>query len=247
MKLGHIYKIVSPTGRIYIGQTRRLSNRISCYKTKGAINQHILNASLKKYGFDNHVFSIVEECSVDLLNEKEIFYIKEFNSFHYDHPDIGMNLTIGGGGTNGHKMSKEVIERQSKKKLEEWNNPEYKERMRKVHTGYKMTEQQYNKTVTAVKNRWKDPVFKAKMLAIFNSDEFKEKQRKIKLGKKMSEEHKRKTSEASLKHWKDPEYRIKVIPNDERKQCISEQMKERYYNGKTKIDKVTGRFQKMVG
>jgi group I intron endonuclease len=106
---GHIYKITSPTGRVYVGKTTRINNRISYYRNSNKGGQKILDSSIKKYGWDQHIFEVIDEAPVDELNELEIKYIKEFNTFHYDNPN-GMNLTKGGEGTLGRKHSKETID-----------------------------------------------------------------------------------------------------------------------------------------
>lgn len=93
MKKCCIYKITSPSGKIYIGQTRNFKGLISRYKDNKCKNQRKLCFSLLKYGFENHTLEILEECSIEQLNEREIYYIKHFDTFETDH---GMNLTSGG-------------------------------------------------------------------------------------------------------------------------------------------------------
>jgi group I intron endonuclease len=75
-----IYKIINPKGKIYIGQSINIDRRFKEYK-KLQCNQSIkLYNSLKKYSPENHIFEIIEECSVEQLSDKEEFYIKYFNS-----------------------------------------------------------------------------------------------------------------------------------------------------------------------
>lgn len=83
MKQG-IYKITSPSNKIYIGQSIDIEQRWKDYKNvKKNIGPKIKN-SLLKYGPKNHKFEIIEECSVDLLKEKEIYwknyYLKILNN-----------------------------------------------------------------------------------------------------------------------------------------------------------------------
>ena len=111
IKIGYIYKITSPTGKIYIGQTTRLNDRISKYRTCSYIKeQRILYNSIKKHSWDNHNFEILTEAPQDTLSELEIKYIKEYNSFHYENPN-GMNLTRGGEGSLGRKDTPETIQK----------------------------------------------------------------------------------------------------------------------------------------
>lgn len=74
-KISGIYKIVNPKGKVYIGQSVDLYRRLKHYfEPKAAKNQVILKNSFEKYGVNNHIFSIIEECDVKELNEKERFW-----------------------------------------------------------------------------------------------------------------------------------------------------------------------------
>jgi len=110
-KIGYIYKITSPTGKIYIGKTVRLNDRISCYRTgSGTSQQRIIHNSIKKYGWDKHIFEVLEEAPAENLSELEIHHIQKYNSYHYENEN-GMNLTRGGDGTLGRKDTPEVIQK----------------------------------------------------------------------------------------------------------------------------------------
>lgn len=110
-KYGYIYKLESPSGKIYIGKTFNLKKRFSEYKCLNCKNQKMLYHSLKKYGFDNHVVTILKEGLIfdKTLAEYEIYFIKKFNSF-----ENGMNLTLGGEGVLGYKPSEESIQKMIK-------------------------------------------------------------------------------------------------------------------------------------
>jgi group I intron endonuclease len=62
-----IYKITSPTNKIYIGQSVDIERRFKEYKRLNCKKQTKLYFSLKKHGVENHVFEILEECSQDNL------------------------------------------------------------------------------------------------------------------------------------------------------------------------------------
>lgn len=66
-----IYKIASPTGRVYIGQSIDIDARVRRYKNYKCKLQKRLYLSLIKYGWENHNFDVLEECPVGLLNERE--------------------------------------------------------------------------------------------------------------------------------------------------------------------------------
>ncbi len=100
--MGVIYKITSPTNRIYVGQAKNLRKRIAGHKlsAKRDSSSIILVNSFKKHGFNEHKIEVIEECDNDKLNEREIFWIKELKSFYTDSP-LGMNMTTGGEGHTG--------------------------------------------------------------------------------------------------------------------------------------------------
>ena len=69
-----IYKITSPTGRIYIGQSVDVENRFREYKRLKCERQVRLYSSLKKYGVEKHSFEIIEECDFEQLNVRERYW-----------------------------------------------------------------------------------------------------------------------------------------------------------------------------
>ncbi len=97
--MGVIYKITSPTGRLYIGKTYDLRKRVNSYKCdvkKG--NKDIkLHNSLRKYGWDAHVLEVIEELPDEMLNEREMYWIAHFKTYCYEYPK-GLNMTKGGDG-----------------------------------------------------------------------------------------------------------------------------------------------------
>lgn len=69
-----IYKITSPTGRVYVGQSIDIKSRFQKYKCMWCHGQKRLYNSLKKYGVCLHVFVIIEECNEEIMNERERHY-----------------------------------------------------------------------------------------------------------------------------------------------------------------------------
>lgn len=111
-----IYKITSPTGKIYIGQAVNLDNRRKDYESYNCKAQRYLYSSLKKYGFEQHLFEIIieGEFTLEELNRLEVKYIKEFNSFR-GWTKMGMNLTTGGDNCERYEGSKKLISESLKK------------------------------------------------------------------------------------------------------------------------------------
>lgn len=70
-----IYKITSPSKRVYIGQSINVYNTWKCrYKYLSCKKQPKIYNSLKKYGSKVHIFEILEECTLDQLNERETYW-----------------------------------------------------------------------------------------------------------------------------------------------------------------------------
>ncbi len=93
VKIIGIYKITSPSGSIYVGQSSDINGRWSDYKCLDCKKQGRLYNSLKKHGVENHSFEIICKCKREELNHWEIFYINFYNSFNTSH---GLNLKSGG-------------------------------------------------------------------------------------------------------------------------------------------------------
>lgn len=78
-------------GRIYIGQSNDIPKRWQAEKW-GNINK-TLKDDFAKLGINSFSFYILEECSVDNLDTREMFYIRLYHS--YDR-EFGYNISLGG-------------------------------------------------------------------------------------------------------------------------------------------------------
>jgi len=61
-----IYKITSPSGRVYIGQSVNIEKRFKKYVRLDCKEQTRLYRSFKKHGVENHMLEIIELCSEHL-------------------------------------------------------------------------------------------------------------------------------------------------------------------------------------
>lgn len=73
-----IYKITSPKGRVYIGQSLNIMSRWSHYASLDCVDQPKLYNSFIKYGVNNHKFEVIEECKIENLNERERHWQEEY-------------------------------------------------------------------------------------------------------------------------------------------------------------------------
>jgi len=85
-----IYKITNPKGGVYIGQSTNIENRKSDYISGRCKGQVKLYRSIIKYGFELHLFEVIEECEIDLLNERERYW----QDFYKVLEEGGLNLKL---------------------------------------------------------------------------------------------------------------------------------------------------------
>lgn len=79
MKKIGIYKITSPTKKVYIGQSVDIKRRFTEYKRLACIKQIRLYNSFLKYSVNNHTFEIIIICDVHELNKYEQFYQEAYS------------------------------------------------------------------------------------------------------------------------------------------------------------------------
>lgn len=115
-----IYKLTNTlNNKIYIGLTtesisERCRKRIAEAKYRDSRNSYILNA-IRKHGSENFKVEQLDTAnSLEELQQKEIYYIQLFNS---TNRKIGYNLTKGGEGNLGLKMSEETKDKIRQKAL----------------------------------------------------------------------------------------------------------------------------------
>lgn len=103
-----IYKITNPKGRVYIGQSSNLEQRLYYYVkyfNRYKSSQRRLYNSFNKYGAISHIFEIVEECAIESLNERERYW-----QDHYDTlSQKGLNCRLTKTGERSGKVSKETV------------------------------------------------------------------------------------------------------------------------------------------
>ena len=110
MKIG-IYKITSPTNRVYIGQSVDIEKRWKDYDNiKNISKQGKLYNSFIKYGVINHKFEIIEECLIEQLNKRERYWQDYYNVLKG-----GLNCRLTKDGDKSGKDSKYTIDIRSQK------------------------------------------------------------------------------------------------------------------------------------
>lgn len=102
---GIIYKVTNLiNGKIYIGQTvRTLEERINQhFYDADKVDGFIFYKAIRKYGRESFNWCIIDSGqSREELNDKEIFWIKFYNSYIKFQNSNGYNMTIGGESLSG--------------------------------------------------------------------------------------------------------------------------------------------------
>jgi group I intron endonuclease len=111
MPKSYVYKLTNKVnGKVYVGKSnnpsKRLIRHFSTAKTGRAQNHkyQIIHKAIKKYGKENFIFEILEECnSEQIAYEQEVFWVRKLKS---NDPKLGYNQNEGGLG--GHTPNEEV-------------------------------------------------------------------------------------------------------------------------------------------
>ena len=175
----YIYKITNTiNNKVYIGKTTKtLQERFDKHKDNASkkINRRLYD-SMNHHGYDNFIIEKLDESNdPQELNEREKYWIQEYDSFYLNNK--GYNMTLGGDGgdtSSGRKQSKEWIKNRVKSFRKtgiakgKWPrsgavlSEETKKKMSDVQKGRKMTAEQ-KKKYTAARVNWPDDATRKKM------------------------------------------------------------------------------------
>ena len=95
MKKAFIYVIKNiKNNKVYIGQTKvNVKIRWEEHLRHSKYGKYLINRAMRKHGKENFYIEILEECAITDVDEKEIYYIKTFDS---TNPRLGYNISLGG-------------------------------------------------------------------------------------------------------------------------------------------------------
>ena len=125
-----IYKITSPSGRIYIGQSNNIEKRFKAYEKLYNKQQIRLYNSFINYGFENHIFEIIEECDEINLN----IYERKWQDY-YDvlNQEKGLNCRLTATDNKSGIISDDTKLKMSLKKINRILSEETKLKMSNSH------------------------------------------------------------------------------------------------------------------
>lgn len=84
-----VYKITSPVGKVYIGQTIDFHLRMRQHRISMNNKSFNLYLSLREYSYDSHTFEVIEECDISELKTKERHWQDFYESF-----TKGLNMSL---------------------------------------------------------------------------------------------------------------------------------------------------------
>ena len=107
--MAFIYKITNDINdKVYIGMTTR-SVEVR-WKEHIRHSSQLIDAAIQQLGKEHFKIEVIEECSEEEVDDKEIYWIKFYNSY-----EKGYNVTIGG------RDSKMIMTNRVDEVLEWWN------------------------------------------------------------------------------------------------------------------------------
>lgn len=140
-----IYKITNPNGRVYIGQSQNITSRMKNYIGLDCKKQPRLYRSLLKYGYNLHLFEILEECPFEKLNIRERYYQEIYDVLSKND----MNCYLTETDVLPRKLSQETKDKISKSMKGKQNNP--KSIKIKPRKGFENAERYINGKIRKVK------------------------------------------------------------------------------------------------
>lgn len=189
MSIGCIYKLTSPSGKVYIGQSWHFKHRMRNYKHCVNKAQRKLHNAVNKYGFESFDKEILDFAyTQEDLDFAEIYWISYFDSIKN-----GYNIRNGGARGGFTEKSKKLMSKNNWLK-QRGCTKEYRQTMSKACSGSGngfYGKKHNDKTKKILSKR-----FKGKPL----SKKHVENIRKGHIGLKHSEESKQKRSESNSKY-----------------------------------------------
>jgi group I intron endonuclease len=194
-----IYKITSPSGKIYIGQSVDIEKRFSVYNGLHCKNQPILYKSFIKYSVEKHKFEILCECEILELNDKERYY----QDFYSAIGKNGLNCKLTASNDKSGIFSEETKQRISQSHKGKKISVEVKFKLSEAGKKRKHSEETRNKMSKTHRGKTFSEETKIKM------SEAQKGEKHYNFGKKLSEETKIKMSKSQKGKPKPEEYKNK--------------------------------------
>jgi group I intron endonuclease len=149
----------------YVGQTNNLKRRIKYQHFNAGHVKTVIDKAILKYGKENFEVKVIEETTKDKVNEREIYWIKKYNTYK----GVGYNCTPGGESLSGKdnpmygvSLSGKLNGMYGRKRSQR-----VKDKLKKFHTGLKHKEETKNKISEATKGS-NNPRAKIKLKDVYD-------------------------------------------------------------------------------
>jgi len=224
MEIGVIYCAILPSGKKYYGLSSNFEKRKEKHKKDyKKIRKNYFYTAIRKYGFENIKWDIVETVNSDnlvqlriLLSEREKYWIKKDKTYLKEY---GYNMTLGGDGALGLKRSTETRLKMSEAKKN--MSQETKNKIRNYRIGKSSgmagklhSEKTKEKISNSLIGKKRNPIMKRNILKLEKntkkrcrvspSKETREKISNSQIGRIFSDDHRKKLSESAKKRKRTP-------------------------------------------
>lgn len=153
MRTYSIYKHTCPNGKVYIGITQQ--DAAKRWNYGHGYDTQVFGRAIKKYGWNNIQHDVLMDgLTLEMANAWEQALIAQYKS---NDPQYGYNMTMGGDGSLGHKLS-EIHREESRKRFKAlWENPETRKKFEahlaqlcEANKGKKRPQSATNRTTAAL-------------------------------------------------------------------------------------------------
>lgn len=90
-------------GKLYVGQAQNFYIRMKQYY-RNEEKHRLIGKAICKYGFNNFDISVLEKVEIDLLDEREQYWMDYYNSYDLS---VGYNISPTAGSSRGVKHTEE--------------------------------------------------------------------------------------------------------------------------------------------
>lgn len=143
-----IYKITNPSGRVYIGQSRSIRRRLNDYKRNKYKDQIKIYNSINKYGWEAHIFEVIEECQIE-----DLYILEDKWQTYYNSIIEGLNCRGFKSGDKPTLISEETREKLRKGSTGKKMPAATKQKLIESNIGRKKSEEELEKIVKALRGR----------------------------------------------------------------------------------------------
>ena len=225
-KVCGIYGIFNTANRkVYVGQSvdvyRRRGDHFRGLRSGGHYNPHLQRA-FEKYGEPFFEFRVIEECSEEVLDRREIAWIDHYKSF-----DAANGYNLETGGHSGKRLSDETREKISKARVGSKLSPETIAKRTTSRAYWKPSPEHLAKLIAANRTREysKESIARgaAKRRGRKATKETIEKLRLSHLGKPLTREHAEKIGDAHRGKKRSEEARARMSAAQQRPEVREKQ------------------------